>query len=70
MPWSSPQAKSCAPSCRVRGAREDMLEFRLTHNELDPTQSAEATLKIAAELQGERSRLASQLASLTGYSRG
>jgi capsular polysaccharide transport system permease protein len=52
---------------RVRGAREDMLEFRLTHNELDPTQSAEATLTLAAELKGERSRLASQLASLTGY---
>jgi capsular polysaccharide transport system permease protein len=43
------------------------LEFRVTHNELDPTESAEATLGIAAELEGQRSRLASELASLAGY---
>jgi capsular polysaccharide transport system permease protein len=52
---------------RVRGARQDMLAFRVTHNELDPAQTAEATLGIAAQLEGERSRLASELASLSGY---
>jgi capsular polysaccharide transport system permease protein len=52
---------------RVRAARKEMLEFRVTHNELDPTESAEATLGIAAELEGQRSRLASELASLAGY---
>jgi len=52
---------------RVRGAREDLLTFRVAHNELDPTQAAEATLGIAAQLEAERSRLASELASLSGY---
>jgi capsular polysaccharide transport system permease protein len=52
---------------RVRGAREAMRAFRVAHNELDPAQSAEATLGIAAELEAERSRLASQLASIAGY---
>jgi capsular polysaccharide transport system permease protein len=52
---------------RVRGARSDLLVFRVKNNELDPTESASATLTIAAELEGERSRLASQLASLSGY---
>ena len=52
---------------RVRGARDDLLTFRVAHNELDPTQTAEATLGIAAQLEGERSRLASELASLSGY---
>lgn len=52
---------------RLRGARQDMFAFRVAHKELDPTRSAEATLGIAAELEGERSKLASQLASLSGY---
>ena len=52
---------------RVRGVRQDMLDFRVAHNEVDPTQSAEAILGIAAELEGERSKLASELASLSGY---
>jgi capsular polysaccharide transport system permease protein len=52
---------------RVRGARQDMLAFRVAHNELDPAQTAAATLGIAAELEGERSRLASELASLSGF---
>jgi len=52
---------------RVRRVRQEMLDFRVEHNELDPTQSAEATLAIAAELEGQRSKLASELASLSGY---
>jgi capsular polysaccharide transport system permease protein len=52
---------------RVRGARDDLLAFRLANNELDPTQTAEATLGIAAQLEAERSKLASELASLSGY---
>jgi len=52
---------------RVRGARNDMLKFRVTHNDLDPTQTATATLGIAAELEGERSKLLSDLASVSGY---
>ena len=52
---------------RVRGARENILEFRIANNQLDPTESASATLGIAAELEGERSKLASQLASVEGY---
>ena len=52
---------------RVRGAREEMRVFRVAHNDLDPTQSATATMGIAAQLEGERSRLSSQLASLSGY---
>ena len=36
---------------RVRGARDDLLKFRLAHNELDPMQSAQATLGIAGQLQ-------------------
>jgi capsular polysaccharide transport system permease protein len=52
---------------RVRGARDDVLAFRIAHNELDPTQTAEATLGIAAQLEAERSKLASDLASLSGY---
>lgn len=52
---------------RVRGAREDILQFRVAHKELDPAQSAEAILGIAAQLEAERSKLSSELASLTGY---
>jgi capsular polysaccharide transport system permease protein len=52
---------------RVRGARDDVLKFRVAHNELDPTRSAEATLGMAAQLEGERVKLASELASLSGY---
>jgi capsular polysaccharide transport system permease protein len=52
---------------RVRGARADILKFRVTHNDLDPTQTASATLGIAAGLEGERSKLLSDLASVSGY---
>ena len=52
---------------RVRGARGDILKFRVTHNDLDPTQTATATLGIAAQLEGERSKLLSDLASVSGY---
>lgn len=52
---------------RVRGVRDDLLAFRIANNELDPTQTAEATLGIAAQLEAERSKLASELASLSGY---
>jgi capsular polysaccharide transport system permease protein len=52
---------------RVRGARSDMLKFRLTHNDLDPTQTATATLTIAAQLEAQRSSLLSDLASVSGY---
>ncbi len=52
---------------RVRGARQDMLTFRVSHNDLDPAQTAAATLGIAAQLEGERSKLATELASLSGY---
>ncbi len=52
---------------RLRNARREMLQFRVAHKDLDPAKSAEATLGIAAELEGERSKLASQLASVSGY---
>jgi capsular polysaccharide transport system permease protein len=52
---------------RVRGAREAIMEFRMANNELDPSLTAETTLKITTELEGARSQLASQLASLSGY---
>ena len=52
---------------RVRGARDDILQFRLTHNDLDPTMTAQSTLSIAAGLEAERSKLLSDLASVSGY---
>jgi capsular polysaccharide transport system permease protein len=52
---------------RVRGARQELLEFRTAHNDLDPILSAQATLTIAAELEAQRTQLASQVASLSGY---
>jgi capsular polysaccharide transport system permease protein len=52
---------------RVRGARDDMLTFRLAHNDLDPGQTATATLGIAAQLEAQRSGLLSDLASVSGY---
>ncbi len=52
---------------RVRAARDAVLKFRLANNELDPTLTAETTQVVTTELEGERSRLASQLASLQGY---
>ncbi len=52
---------------RVRGARDDVLKFRMAHNDLDPTATATATLGIAAGLEGERSKLLSDLASVSGY---
>jgi capsular polysaccharide transport system permease protein len=52
---------------RVRAARQAILEFRVAHNELDPSMTAETTQKITTELEGERSRLASELASLSNY---
>jgi capsular polysaccharide transport system permease protein len=52
---------------RVRGAREAILDFRMANNQLDPTLTVETTQTITTELEGERSRLTSQLASLSGY---
>ncbi len=52
---------------RVRAAREAILRFRMANNELDPTLTVETTQAVTTELEGERSRLASQLASLRGY---
>jgi len=52
---------------RVRGARGDILQFRVSHNDLDPTQTATSTLGIAAQLEGERSKLLSDLASVSSY---
>ncbi|MGH6925408.1 MAG: hypothetical protein ACRED5_16900 [Propylenella sp.] len=52
---------------RVRGARAAIMEFRMANNELDPSLTAETTLKVTTELEGARSQLASQLASLSGY---
>lgn len=52
---------------RVRGARDAIYQFRIEHNEVDPSQSAQATLGLAAQLEAERSKLSSDLASLSGY---
>ena len=52
---------------RVRTVRTEMLKFRTANNELDPTQSAAATLGIASQLDAERSQLRSQLAALSTY---
>jgi capsular polysaccharide transport system permease protein len=52
---------------RVRGARQDIMEFRIAHNDLDPAATAEATLEVAAGLETERTSLATELASLSGY---
>jgi capsular polysaccharide transport system permease protein len=52
---------------RVRAARQAMLDFRVAHNDFDPTATAAATLGIVAQLEGERSKLNAQLASVAGY---
>ena len=52
---------------RVRAARQAMLDFRVDHNDFDPTVTATATLGIVASLESERSRLKSQTASVAGY---
>ena len=52
---------------RVRGARQAMLDFRVAHNDLDPTVTATAALALVAQLEGERSKLTSDLASVAGY---
>jgi capsular polysaccharide transport system permease protein len=52
---------------RVRGAREAVLDFRIASKQLDPSMTAETAQRITTELEGERSRLSSQLASLSGY---
>jgi capsular polysaccharide transport system permease protein len=52
---------------RVRGAREAVLDFRIANMQLDPSMTAETAQRITTELEGERSRLSSQLASLSGY---
>jgi capsular polysaccharide transport system permease protein len=52
---------------RVRAAREDLREFRMANNELDPALTAQTTQAITTQLESERSRLSSQLASLSGY---
>ena len=52
---------------RVRGARQAMLDFRVAHNDFDPNATATATLALVAQLEGERSKLNSELASVAGY---
>jgi capsular polysaccharide transport system permease protein len=52
---------------RVRGARADMLQFRIKHNEFDPSITAESTLGIVSSLESKRSEFNSQLAALSGY---
>jgi capsular polysaccharide transport system permease protein len=52
---------------RVRAARQAMLDFRVAHNDFDPTATASATLGIVAQLESERSKLNAQLASVAGY---
>ena len=45
---------------RVRGARQAMLDFRVAHNDFDPTATATAALGLVAQLEGERSKLNSR----------
>lgn len=52
---------------RIRSARDAMFKFRIEHNEVDPSATAQATLGLAAQLEAERSKLSSELASLSGY---
>lgn len=52
---------------RIRGARQAMLDFRVVHNDFDPGATVAATLAIVAQLEGERSKLNSQLAAIAGY---
>jgi capsular polysaccharide transport system permease protein len=55
---------------RVRSARDAMFKFRVEHNEVDPAATAQATLGLAAQLEAERSKLSSDLASVSGYLSG
>jgi capsular polysaccharide transport system permease protein len=52
---------------RVKDARKSMLEFRLTHNELDPTQSAAAKLGVITGLEAQRSEETAKLAAIAPY---
>jgi capsular polysaccharide transport system permease protein len=52
---------------RVRDARDAMLQFRLAHNELDPTQSAVASLGVIAQLEAQRSEASAALAAVSPY---
>jgi capsular polysaccharide transport system permease protein len=52
---------------RVRGARADMLQFRIKHNEFDPSITAESTLGIVSSMESKRSEFKTQLAALSGY---
>jgi capsular polysaccharide transport system permease protein len=52
---------------RVRGARAAILDFRVANNDFDPGATVASTLQIVAQLEGERSKLNSQLASIKGY---
>lgn len=52
---------------RVRGARDDILQFQTANNEFDPAQTATSTLGIVAQLEAERSQLNSRLMAVSGY---
>jgi len=52
---------------RVRGARDDLIQFRGKNKDFDPAQTASASLQIVSQLEGERSQLNSQLAAVSGY---
>jgi capsular polysaccharide transport system permease protein len=52
---------------RVRAARQAMLDFRVDHNDFDPTATATAALELVAQLEGERAKLNSDLAAVAGY---
>lgn len=52
---------------RVRGARDDVLQYRLANNEFDPSATATTTLEIVATLEAELSQLSSQVTALSGY---
>jgi capsular polysaccharide transport system permease protein len=52
---------------RVKAARDAVHDFRVANNELDPQLAAQSSQATITELEGERSQLASQLASVSGY---
>jgi capsular polysaccharide transport system permease protein len=52
---------------RVKSARDAVHDFRVANNELDPQLAVQSSQTTITELEGERSRLASQLASVSTY---
>ena len=52
---------------RVRGARGDVLKFRVENNQFDPSVTATSTLGIVTSLEQQRSEFTTQLAALSGY---